>query len=64
MISTNATVIRKAYDDFANGNIPAVLEAFDISITWHVPGHSFRCRAITGASTTSSDFSNTPCSLT
>jgi DNA invertase Pin-like site-specific DNA recombinase/ketosteroid isomerase-like protein len=40
MIPTNATVIRKAYDDFANGNIPAVLEAFDISITWYVPGHS------------------------
>ena len=35
---TNATIIRKAYDDFANGNIPAVLEAFDTSITWHVPG--------------------------
>jgi uncharacterized protein len=40
MIPTNATIIRKAYDDFANGNIPAVLEAFDKSITWHVPGHS------------------------
>ena len=40
MIPTNATIIRKAYDDFGNGNIPAVLEAFDTSITWHVPGHS------------------------
>ena len=40
MIPTNSTIIRKAYDDFANGNIPAVLEAFDTSITWHVPGHS------------------------
>ena len=40
MISTNATIIRKAYDDFANGDISAVLEAFDTSITWHVPGHS------------------------
>jgi|SRR6516225_2145022 len=40
MIPTNATIIRKAYDDFANGNIPAVLGAFNISITWHVPGHS------------------------
>jgi hypothetical protein len=38
MIPANATIIRKAYDDFANGNIPAVLEAFDTSITWHVPG--------------------------
>ena len=39
MIPTNATIIRKAYDDFANGDIPAVLEIFDTSITWHVPGH-------------------------
>ena len=38
MIQANATIIRKAYDDFANGNIPGVLEAFDTSITWHVPG--------------------------
>ncbi len=36
----NATVIRKAYEDFAKGDIPAVLEAFDASITRHVPGHS------------------------
>ncbi|HXZ43572.1 MAG TPA: nuclear transport factor 2 family protein [archaeon] len=40
MIPTNATIIRKTYDDFAKGDIPAVLEAFDASITWHVPGHS------------------------
>jgi ketosteroid isomerase-like protein len=40
MASTNAAVIRKAYDDFAKGDIPSVLEAFDASITWHVPGHS------------------------
>ena len=36
----NASVIRKAYEDFAKGDIPAVLEAFDQSIAWHVPGHS------------------------
>jgi len=36
----NAAIIRKAYDDFAKGDIPAVLAAFDASITWHVPGHS------------------------
>jgi len=40
MTSTNTTVIRNAYDDFAKGDIPAVLEAFDASISWHVPGHS------------------------
>src|SRR6516164_2581288 len=37
---TNATIVRKAYDDFADGDIPAVLQAFDTSIIWHVPGHS------------------------
>ena len=36
---TNATIIRKAYDDFAKGDIPAVLETFDPAITWQVPGH-------------------------
>ena len=40
MIPSNATIIRNAYDDFAKGDIPSVLEAFDVSITWHVPGHS------------------------
>jgi hypothetical protein len=40
MILSNTTVIRKAYEDFAKGDIPAVLGAFDASITWHVPGHS------------------------
>src|SRR5512143_2438362 len=38
--SHNANIIRKAYGDFAKGNMPAALEAFDASITWHVPGHS------------------------
>jgi ketosteroid isomerase-like protein len=40
MIESNGTIIRKAYEDFARGNIPAVFAAFDASITWHVPGHS------------------------
>ena len=40
MIPTNAAIVRKAYDDFAKGDMPAALEAFDASITWHVPGHS------------------------
>ena len=40
MIPTNATIIRKTYDNFAKGDIPAVLETFDASITWHVPGQS------------------------
>ena len=40
MNPTNPTIIRKAYDDFAKGDIPSVLETFDPAITWHVPGHS------------------------
>ena len=40
MGESNGAIIRKAYEDFANGNIPAVFAAFDTAITWHVPGHS------------------------
>jgi ketosteroid isomerase-like protein len=40
MSEPNAQIIRKAYEDFANGNIVAVFSAFDAAITWHVPGHS------------------------
>jgi ketosteroid isomerase-like protein len=40
MGSSNGEIIRKAYEDFAAGNIPAVFAAFDEAITWHVPGHS------------------------
>ena len=40
MIEANVTIIRKVYGDFAKGDIPAVLAAFDAEITWHVPGHS------------------------
>ena len=39
MNSSNATIIRQAYADFANGNIPAAIAVFDAAITWHVPGH-------------------------
>jgi len=39
MAQSNATIIRKAYADFAKGSIPAVFAVFDPSITWHVPGH-------------------------
>jgi len=40
MGESNALIIRKAFDNFARGNIPAVFAAFDPSIAWHVPGHS------------------------
>ena len=40
MPPSNTAVIRKAYADFAKGDVPAVIGVFDRSITWHVPGHS------------------------
>jgi uncharacterized protein len=40
MDESNGQIIRKAYEDFANGNIPAVFAAFDPAIIWHVPGRS------------------------
>jgi uncharacterized protein len=39
MGNSNAVIIRKAYDDFARGNVPDVFAVFDAAITWHVPGH-------------------------
>jgi len=40
MGASNASTIRKAYDDFANRNISAVFDVFDAGITWQVSGHS------------------------
>lgn len=40
MIPSDASIVRKVYEDFAKGDIPAVIETFDPSITWHIPGHS------------------------
>ena len=40
MSEPNAAIIRKAYDDFARGDMPAVFAVIDAGITWHVPGHS------------------------
>jgi uncharacterized protein len=40
MPESNAALVRKAYEDFAQANIPAVFAVFDPGITWHVPGHS------------------------
>jgi len=48
MSASNSAIIRKAYEDFANGNIPAVFAAFDPAITWHVPGHSLLSGDFTG----------------
>src|SRR5215475_15541715 len=40
MSDLNSGIVRKAYEDFAQGNVPSVFAAFDAGITWHVPGHS------------------------
>src|SRR5262249_31243756 len=40
MSQSNAMVIRKAYQDFAQGNIPAGFGACDPGIACDVPGHS------------------------
>jgi uncharacterized protein len=40
MSDLNSVIVRRAYEDFAQGNIPSVFAVFDEGITWHVPGHS------------------------
>ena len=35
-----AKTIRRGYDAFARGDIPAALEVFHPEIAWHVPGRS------------------------
>ena len=40
MSDLNSVIVRKAYEDFAQGNIPSVFAVFDAGISWHVPGHS------------------------
>jgi ketosteroid isomerase-like protein len=39
MAGSNAAVIRNTYEEFRQGNIPAVFAAFDPGIRWHIPGH-------------------------
>ena len=39
MGDSNGVIIRKAYDAFAAGDVPAVFATLDPTITWHVPGH-------------------------
>ena len=40
MTQSNAELLRRGYEAFAKGDIPAVLAIFDEDITWHVPGRS------------------------
>jgi ketosteroid isomerase-like protein len=48
MSDSNSVIVRKAYKDFAQGNIPSVFAVFDAAITWHVPGHSLLSGDYTG----------------
>jgi ketosteroid isomerase-like protein len=40
MAESNAQLIRRGYEAFEKGDIPAVLEVFGNDISWHVPGRS------------------------
>ena len=59
MTRSNAMTVRKAYEDFAQGNVPAVFAAFDPSIVWHVPGHSPLSGDYTGRDQVASFFQRT-----
>jgi ketosteroid isomerase-like protein len=59
MSASSSAIIRKAYEDFANGNISAVFAAFDPAITWHVPGHSPLSGDFTGHDQTGGFFRRT-----
>src|SRR5262249_5794797 len=48
MNGSNAAMIQKAYDDFAQGKIADVFAVFDTNITWHIPGHSLLSGDYTG----------------
>jgi uncharacterized protein len=37
---TNAELLRRAYQAFAEGDVPTVLASFAHEISWHVPGRS------------------------
>ncbi len=39
MDKSSQEIVRKAYQDFARGDVPAVFAVFDPGITWHIPGH-------------------------
>jgi len=48
MSEQNAAIVRKGYEDFAQGNIPAVFAVFDREITCHVPGRGLLSGDYTG----------------
>ena len=40
MAHSNAALITQAYEAFANGDIPKVLQTLAEDVSWHVPGRS------------------------
>jgi ketosteroid isomerase-like protein len=40
MNDPNSALLRRAYDAFGKGDMPAVLETLSPDITWHIPGRS------------------------
>jgi len=47
-VSNNLEVLKTGYENFAKGNIPAVLETFDPKIEWKEPKGSFYGGTYTG----------------
>lgn len=35
---SNAEILKTAYDDFAHGDVPAVMERLAANVTWRIPG--------------------------
>ena len=40
MNNDNAAVVRRGYEAFNTADIPALMELFDESVSWHTPGRS------------------------
>jgi ketosteroid isomerase-like protein len=39
-VQTNAELLRRGYEDFVAGDVPAVLAIFAEDISWKIPGHN------------------------
>ena len=48
MSETNAELLRRGYDAFAEGDVPGVLALFSPEIKWHVPGRNLLSGDYTG----------------
>jgi ketosteroid isomerase-like protein len=46
--AANQALIERAYDAFARGDVPTVLEALAENILWHVPGRGLLSRDYNG----------------